>query len=112
MIKLNYKEFTFLNEMANYTDDITGVKNVVIWIGARPKTHGHRIKVSNEYVSMNKNNSFTIMIPKLEIIGDCKLNKKDIEDIKTFIKLNEPLIMDYSDLKVTTIHLIQNIIKI
>ena len=52
------------------------------------------------------------MIPKLEIIGDCKLNKKDIEDIKTFIKLNEQLIMDYSDLKVTTIHLIQNIIKI
>jgi len=112
MIKLKYIKFPFLNEMGNYNSDITGIKNIVIWLGFRPKTHGHRIKVSNEYNIMNKNNCFTITIPLYQIKGECKLSKKDILDIKTFIKLNEQLIMDYSDLKITTTYLLENITKI
>ena len=38
MIKL-FNNFLF--EMSNYGDDITGIKNIIIWIGPRPKTHGH-----------------------------------------------------------------------
>ena len=38
MIKLKYSKFPFLNEMGNYNSDITGIKNIVIWLGARPKT--------------------------------------------------------------------------
>ena len=57
MIKL-FNNFLF--EMSNYGDDITGIKNIIIWIGPRPKTHDHRIKVSNDYYKMNKFNCFTI----------------------------------------------------
>lgn len=36
-----------LLEMANITDDESGIENVVLWIGPNPKSHGMRIKVSN-----------------------------------------------------------------
>ncbi len=102
----------FLFEMSNYGDNITGLKNIVIWIGPRPKTHGHRIKVSNDYYQMNKYNYFTITIPSLEVIGKCKLSFKELDNIKTFIKLNEQLIKDFSDYKISLEQLLKNIVKI
>lgn len=103
---------SFLFEMSNYDDNITGLKNIIIWIGPRPKTHGHRIKVSNDYYKMNKYNCFTITIPSLDVIGNCKLSFKELDNIKTFIKLNEQLIKDFSDYKISLEYLLKNIIKI
>ena len=109
MIKL-FNNFLF--EMSNYGDNITGLKNIVIWIGPRPKTHGHRIKVSNDYYKMNEFDNFTITIPKMKIIGKSKLSNKDINLVKTFIKLNEQLIKDYCELKISTIEFLKKIKKI
>jgi hypothetical protein len=36
-----------LFEMANVTEETTGIKDVVIWIGPNPKSHGKRVKISN-----------------------------------------------------------------
>ena len=36
-----------LLEMANASEKVTGIKNVVLWLGPPPVSHGHRIKVSN-----------------------------------------------------------------
>ena len=113
MIIVKVRNFlSSVNEMANYDSEITGLKDIVIWIGMRPKNHGHRIKVSNVHNKMDSWNCFTIMIPSLMIKGDCKLTTKDLESIKTFIKLNEQLIKDYSDLIVSTDFLLKNITKV
>ena len=61
---------------------------------------------------MNKFNCFTITIPLLEVVGNCKLSFKELDNIKTFIKLNEQLIKDFSDYKISLEYLIKNIIKI
>ena len=86
MIKI-FNNFIF--EMSNYNDNITGLDNIIIWVGPNPKTHGYRIKVSNEYHKMNKYNSFVVTIPLLQVVGNCKLSFKELDNIKTFIKLNE-----------------------
>lgn len=46
-----YKNNSFsdqeLLEMTNASEKVTGIKNVVLWLGPPPASHGHRIKVSN-----------------------------------------------------------------
>jgi hypothetical protein len=61
---------------------------------------------------MNKFNCFTITIPLLEVVGNCKLSFKELDNIKTFIKLNEQLIKDYSDHKISSINFLKNVKKI
>lgn len=55
MQKIN-KHFEFIDnsfseeelfEIANVTEETTGIEGVVIWIGPNPKSHGKRVKVSN-----------------------------------------------------------------
>ena len=61
---------------------------------------------------MDRHDCFSITIPLLVVKGNCKLTTKDLESIITFIKLNEQLIKDYSDLIVSTEFLLKNIIKL
>jgi hypothetical protein len=119
-IKLNeYKEHTDqqmteeeLLEMSNVSDKKTGVKDVVIWIGANPKYHGHIIKVSNIPNKTDGIDLFTITIPDFNIIG--KVNKsfidsKKMKDIKRFIELNKELIIAYSNYEITGDVLMDNL---
>ena len=55
-----------LFEMANVTAKRHGIENVVIWVGAAPKQHGLRVKVSNIPNKMDMNNNFVIMMPSLD----------------------------------------------
>lgn len=108
------KYFEFVNnnlseeellEMANITDDSTGIDDVVLWIGPNPTTHGKRIKVSNFPKKISNTDLFTITIPDMNIIGEVNSNfitKSKLNDIKKFITINLSLIEDYSDYKIST----------
>jgi hypothetical protein len=104
-----------LMEMANISPNKTGIKDVFIWVGPNPNSHWKRIKVSNVQNKFDKNDCFTITIPDFKVIGEpnSKLITKNIlEDIIKFIQLNMQLILDYSDEKISTDELIDNIQKI
>lgn len=110
-----YSDEDMLLEMANITQKTTGIKDVVIWIGPNPPQHGKRIKVCNKPNNFDVYDSFTITIPDLKIIGD--INRKFIttdvlEKINKFITINLQVISDYSDRKISTEDLLENIIKV
>lgn len=103
-----------LLEMANISPKKTGLKDMFIWVGPNPHTHGRRIKVSNIPNKYSKDDCFTVTIPDFEIIGKPEnwITNKHIEDIKKFITLNKDLIINYSDEKISTDEFIDGIIKI
>jgi hypothetical protein len=99
-----HKDSLDKNELFEYMSNIgfkkTGIENVVIWVGTKPPQHGHRIKVSNIPNKMDVNNCFVITIPDFEIIGDFNkrlINKKTLNQIFQFIKLNIDVIIAYSN---------------
>jgi hypothetical protein len=101
-----------LFEMANVTEETTGIKDVVIWIGPNPSSHGKRVKVSNIPGKISSIDCFTLTIPKFEIIGD--VNNKFIDSLKmdkirSFIENNLKLIEDYSEYKISTKELLDNL---
>jgi hypothetical protein len=101
-----------LFEMANVTEETTGIKDVVIWIGPNPKSHGKRVKISNIPGKISSNDCFTLTIPKFEIIGDVNTKFIDsikMEKIKKFILNNQSIIEDYSDYKISTKQLLDSL---
>jgi hypothetical protein len=120
---IDYKLFEYstslseeeLMEMSNVTSNETGIENIVLWIGPNPQTHGYRIKVSNIPNKISSESLFVITIPELEIIGNVNkkfITKSKIEKIKEFIIKNMQVIMDYSDYKISTKQLLDNLIKV
>ena len=101
-----------LLETSNVSDKKTGVKDVVIWIGANPKINGYGIKISNIPNKTDGIDLFTITIPEFNIIGkDNKsfIDSKKLKDIKRFIELNKELIIAYSNYEVTGNVLMDNL---
>lgn len=101
-----------LLEIANVTEETTGIKDVVIWIGPNPKSHGKRVKISNIPDKISSSDCFTLTIPKFEIIGDVNTNFIDsikMKKIKQFILNNQSLIEDYSDYKISTKQLLDGL---
>jgi hypothetical protein len=101
-----------LFEMANVTEETTGIKDVVIWIGPNPKSHGKRVKISNIPNKISSSDCFTITIPKFEIVGEMNTKFIDsikLENIKKFISNNLSLIEDYSDYKISTKQLLDGL---
>ena len=101
-----------LLEMANVTDESTGINDVVLWIGPNPTSHGKRIKVSNIPNKISSSDLFTITIPDMNIIGDVNskfITKSKLDDIKKFITINLQLIEDYSEYKITTKRFLDNL---
>jgi len=101
-----------LLEMANVTDETTGIKNVVIWIGPPPTMHGHRIKISNIPNKFDGSDCFVMTIPEFDIIGNVNksfIKTETIEKIKEFVLLNMDLIIDYSNYKTSTKELLDNL---
>jgi len=101
-----------LFEMANVTEETTGIKDVVIWIGPNPMSHGKRVKISNIPNKISSSDCFTITIPKFEIVGEMNTKFIDsikLENIKKFILNNLSLIEDYSDYKISTKQLLDGL---
>jgi len=104
-----------LLEMANVTDQTTGIKDVILWIGPNPKSHGKRIKVSNIPNKISSSDCFTITIPKFEIVGDINdkfIDSVKMDKIKEFIIINQKLIEEYSDYKISTKELLDGLIPV
>ena len=82
LFEFNKNDFTDqeLLEMANASEKITGIENVVIWMGPPNAPHVHRIKVSNIPNSFKTEDCFVITIPDLEITGT--INKSLIDKKK------------------------------
>lgn len=124
----NYNKFKELNEykynlftddelleMANVADDITGIKNVVLWLGPPPPSHGHRIKVSNVPNSFQVNDCFTITIPDFKIIGKVNkslITKDKLNKIIKFIEINIEVIVSYSKYEMSTLDFLNSLIKV
>ena len=113
-----FKDNTFsdqeLLEMANITDESTGIDDVVLWVGPPPPSHGHRIKVSN-VANTFKSDCFVMTIPDFKIIGDVNksfITLEKIEKIKKFVLKNIDIILKYSNYEISTKDFLNNLIKI
>lgn len=87
-----------LYEMANLSVRYTGIPNIIIWVGADPKRHAMRVKVSNIPNRWDSDDNFTITLPMLDVVGT--INKKLItgnvlRDIQLWIKLNIETLLAY-----------------
>jgi len=119
---LEFKDYDFfttisdeeLLEMANISPKKTGLKDIFICVGPNPHTDGKRINVSNIPNKFSKSDCFTVTIPDFQIVGKPAdwITNKLMEDIEKFLTINMKLICDFSDEKISTDELIDNIQKI
>ena len=103
---LKYDEYDNISEMANITSDVSGIDNIIIWIGPNPPQHGKRIKISNIPNKIRTNDVFTLTIPDFEIKGNRNekiVNNKKLKQIKKFVNININLIEEYMERKISTI---------
>jgi hypothetical protein len=93
-----------LYEMANVFPRRHGIPNIVIWVGLAPKQHGLRVKVSNVPLRMDIEDSFVIMMPSLDYDPSQVakwIDTKTMKKIMEWIKLNQPLLYDYENGKIS-----------
>ena len=103
-----------LYEMANLSGQRTGIDNIMIWVGADPKRHALRIKVSNVANRWSTDN-FTITLPELDVIGNVNkalISGNTLQDIKSWIKLNIDVLMDYENSLIDTGDFLTKLVKI
>jgi len=103
-----------LLEMSNLSPDVTGLDNIVVWLGPNPHSHGKRIKVSN-VPNKGSRDCFTITIPDMEVIGDVNksfIDSKKLDQIKEFIKINLQVICQYSEGDILTDKMILKLKKV
>lgn len=104
-----------LYEMANLFPKRTGIDNIVIWVGADPKRHGLRIKVSNVPNKWAPDDNFTITLPHLDVVGNINkqlITGKKLEDIKNWLKLNITTLMNYENSLIDTGDFLDLLVKI
>ena len=104
-----------LLEMSNITENESGIKDVVIWVGPDSKNHIFRIKVSNIPNSLRPENCFTITIPDFKVIGEVNtklITNEVFNKIIEFINLNIDIIKKYSDCELYTEDLFDNLKKV
>jgi hypothetical protein len=117
---LEYIDFNSLTEqelleMSNIGYKVTGIKDVIIWIGPNPKHHWNRIKISNIPNKYSGENCFTLTIPDFKIIGEVNsklITNEVLEQIKKFVNINYQTICDYSEYKILTDEFIEKLKKI
>ena len=111
----NYLDEQELLEMINVDEETTGIENVVIWIGPNPQSHGKRIKISNVPNTFEGSDCFTLTIPGFKIIGTVNkslIDNNKLEQIKEFVQINVDVIIDYSDYKISTKNLLDNLKRV
>ena len=105
-----------LFEMANVTSKRHGIENVIIWVGAAPKQHGLRVKVSNVPNKMDMNDSFVIMMPSLDYDPAQVANwitPKTMKKIAQWIVLNQKVLYEYETGQITdTEEFLNNLSKV
>lgn len=84
-----------LYEIANLTKSITGIDPIVFCSPKGNANHECRIKVSNILGRMTAEDTFTIVMKDLSVIGHCKLTHDQLESVKWWIHKNKFVILDY-----------------
>ena len=94
-----------LMEMANLDSEVTGIDNIVIWVGPNPGQHWKRIKVSNAPEKFDGEDCFVLTIPDFEVRGKVNtklITGKVLDKIKTWVTQNIEAIEKYSEYKIPT----------
>lgn len=88
-------ENNHLLEMANIFPRTHGIPDVVLWVGETDKRHWLRVKVSNVRNKMDHSNTFFIKMPSLDCDESKVAKWVPLEDIRTWIKINQQPLYDY-----------------
>lgn len=94
-----------LMEMANLDSEVTGIDNIVIWVGPNPGQHWKRIKVINAPGKFDGEDCFVLTIPDFEVRGKVNtklITGKVLDKIKTWVTQNIEAIEKYSEYKIPT----------
>ena len=98
-----------LYEMSNIVSADSGVDAVIFVSTKGGAQHGCRIKVSNIPGKMDINDSFTLTIPDLQIVGTCKLSTKTMNRLLAWVLLNMNTIVDHWDCKTSSKEMLNSI---
>ena len=99
-----------LYEMSNLTSKHTGT-DVTIWVSVKNANHSARVKVYKNNQTQGNNFSITIsQDPK--IVGEVFINKRKLNKVIEWVKLNEKVLLDYWDMKIDTVDMVLSIQKV
>ena len=92
------EEFLFEEEMANLRPVTTGLSRT-IYVSSKNSNHGPRIKVANTTsIKFNPHDTFSVLINELTVVGTPNINKRELDKIYNFIKINKaPLLKLWND---------------
>lgn len=102
----------FLYEMANLTKKVTGIDPVIFCNQKGGAKHECRVKVSNILGKLTIEDTFTIELKDLSIIGHCKLSSDQLEAVKWWAHKNRFAILDYWKERIETIDFLNRITKL
>lgn len=84
-----FLEDSLLTEMANLQPKSTGIMHTVNVVSKGGAKHGARVKVSNVAGRWAHDDNFTVTVEhEPRVIGNCKLKKEHLDNIKDWVKLN------------------------
>jgi len=108
-----HEETMNLWEMANLRPQITGVKNVIIWVSSGEEVkHGPRIKVVRGR-KWKKGEEATVPLTGLpRVIGDINLTQDEFAQIIKWIQLNKKVLMKYWQSELYTDELLDQLERI
>lgn len=92
MLNIEAKKRLELTAMSNLNGRSTGLGDVAIHLvpgGKYFMGHGNRVKVSNVKPGFSEIDNFSIAVPSLCLIGDCKLSSKEL---KEWVILNQGIL--------------------
>lgn len=98
-----------LMKMVNVSYKVSGIPNVVLWIGSN-----NIIKVNNIPNKFDGGDYFTLTIPEFKTIGNVNtkfINNFILNKIKEFVELNMENIVKYSNYEIETYDFINNLKK-
>jgi hypothetical protein len=108
----------FLWEMANLTDEETGIERVVIWASQAQDgamRHGPRVKVSAHFTNKTiMNDMFVLTIqdnPQI-VAGECYLSSDAEEDVKTWVSKNKEVLLKYWRGEISTGQFLKSVDKV
>jgi hypothetical protein len=84
-----FLEDHLLTEMANLQPEDTGIEHTVNVVSKGGAKHGARVKISNVPGKWAHDDNFTLTVEhEPRVIGNCKIKKEHLDNIKDWVKLN------------------------
>jgi hypothetical protein len=100
------------HNVASISDNGTGIKNLILWIGCKSNEQPV-VKVSNNPEDLSGNNLFSIDVENFNIVGTPDksfINEETLNRIKQFIIKNKTLIIKYTNEEIFTDELVDKLV--